>query len=64
MNNFLAKITVTHTITSFPRRRESTVDFVIFHFRAVDSRLRGNDDDESVCGNGEYTFVQIKFGFM
>ena len=29
---------------SFPRRRESIVNFVISHFRTVDSRLRGNDE--------------------
>ena len=28
--------------TSFPRRRESIMNFVIF-FKTVDSRLRGND---------------------
>ena len=52
---FLTKVTVTHTITSFPRRRESIVNFVIVHFRAVDSR--GNDervsgsDERHVCSN-------------
>ena len=29
---------------SFPRRRESIVNYVICHFCTVDSRLRGNDE--------------------